>query len=453
MSSRADIVAEDEAVAIELRSYLRARLGPLAVLLVVVVSVTAPVALFVLGHQTLELQARESATQVAEVIRREAERRPRLWKYDTPKLLAHLRTYRRHENIVRIDVVDADGRLVDPDQTEARGPAQRALFWQSVPVVLGDEVVGAVWVAVDATEVRREALQMLVPFGALGLLLAGLMYWLPLRAMGSAEQRVRGLLERLHESQAALASLNENLEHTVETRSSELSRALRELQDKEQGLRELSARAVSMQEAERRAIARELHDSAGQSLTAIRIHMQLIGDLVHKPAETQRTADLAARTLTMVDGTLEEIRRAVNTLGPAVLDDVGLAEAIERACDDLAEALQIAVDCRVELGDRVLPPALETTAYRLVQEALTNITRHARPTEVRVRVGIAGQSVTVMVQDDGEGFDPADVVIGRSRGLVGMRERAELLAGKLELRSAPGKGTTVDATLPIGVDG
>ncbi|MEM6995536.1 MAG: ATP-binding protein [Myxococcota bacterium] len=442
-----------EDVAVDLRAYLSARLAPLAVLLVVVVSVTAPVALFVLGQQTLELQAHESAGQVAEVIRREAEQRPRLWKYDTPKLLAHLRTYSRRENIRRIDVVDAEGHLLDPDEPDASGTAEGVLFWQSVPVVLGDETVGAVWVAVDATDVRREALQMLVPFGALGLLLAGLMYWLPLRAMGSAEDRVHRLLEQLRESQGALATLNENLEQTVETRSSELSKALRELQEKEQGLRELSARAVSMQEAERRAIARELHDSAGQSLTAIRIHMQLIGELVAKEGEGARAADLSARTLTMVDGTLEEIRRAVNTLGPAVLDDVGLAEAIGRACDDLADALGIAVDCRLDLDDRTLSPALETTAYRLVQEALTNITRYAEATEVAVRVYFDDGAMHVVVTDDGRGFDPDDVVIGRSRGLVGMRERAELLGGRLELQSAPGQGTTVRAMLPLSQEG
>lgn len=444
---------EADAVQVDLRSYLGSRLGPLAVLLVVVVSVTAPVALFVLGHQTLELQAHESAIQVADVIRREAEQRPRLWKYDTPKLLAHLRSYRRQDNIVRIDVVDEEGRLIDPDEPERRAElSEQPLFWQSAPVVLADETVGAVWVAVDASEVRREALQMLLPFGALGMLLAGLMYWLPLRAMGSAEERVRGLLDRLRESQHALAALNDSLEHTVETRSSELSRALRELQEKEQGLRELSARAVSMQEAERRAIARELHDSAGQSLTAIRIHMQLIGDLMAKHGDDQRGTDLAARTLTMVDATLEEIRRAVNTLGPAVLDDVGLAEAIDRACLDTAEALGITVDCEVELDDEPLSPALESTAYRLVQEAMTNIARHAEASEVRVRVRKLDGEVHVTVVDDGKGFDPDDVKIGRSRGLVGMRERTELLGGTLVLESAPGQGATVRAILPIAAE-
>jgi len=436
---------------VDLRAYLSARLGPLAVLLLVVVSVTAPVALFVLGSQTLEVQAHESAGQVAEVIRREAEQRPRLWQYDTPKLLAHLRTYSGRDHIKRIDVVDAQGRLIDPNEAEAAATTSgTALLWQSAPVVLGDEIVGTVWVAVDATQVRRDALRMLLPFALLGALLAGLMYWLPLRAMGSAETRVRTLLDRLRVSQTALATLNENLEHTVDTRSSELSKALRELQDKERGLRELAARAVGMQEAERRAIARELHDSAGQSLTAIRIHMQLIGDLVRKEGEANRASDLTTRTLGMVDLTLEEIRRAVNTLGPAVLDDVGLAAAVERVCDDGAEVLGIPVDSRVDLGDSPLSAALETTAYRLVQEAMTNISRHAQASEVRVRVTVEGAEVHVAVHDDGKGFDAGDVAIGRSRGLVGMRERVELLGGRLWLESAVGEGTTVRATLPIG---
>src|SRR6185503_4383190 len=125
-------------------------------------------------------------------------------------------------------------------------------------------------------------------------------------------------LGQLRESRTALGALAESLEQQVEARSSDLSRALAELKDKEQNLRELSTRAVSMQEAERRAIARELHDSAGQSLTAIRIHMQLIGESV---PEGHAMRGLVTQTVAMTDDTLEEIRRAVRMLGPAILDE------------------------------------------------------------------------------------------------------------------------------------
>jgi len=420
----------------------------LALLLASVVAISAPVAFYVLGTRGASVQARATAQQFAAVVRREAEQRPLLWKYDSPKMLAHLRTYddpRAH--VVHIAVVDTQGQNIDREATlDYTTLASRTLVWQSATVAVNSEDVATVWVAVSTAEVRAGALRMLLVFGLIGAALAGLMYWLPLRAMGRVEDEIETLLGQLRESQAALGVLAENLEHQVEARSSDLSRALAELRDKEQNLRELSTRAVGMQEAERRAIARELHDSAGQSLTAIRIHLQLMEGLA-----SGRLEEIAGRTTTMVDETLEEIRRAVNTLGPAVLDDVGLAEAIERACIDLSERLEIEVDCEVMLPESSLTPAIETSCYRVVQETLTNITRHARPSLVAVRVATEGGMVRVTVTDDGRGFDPeAAIRAGRSRGLVGMRERAELLGGELRIDSAPGEGTKVTAEFPLG---
>jgi signal transduction histidine kinase len=448
---------------LRLRGYLGARLGPLAVLLVAVVTISAPVAFYVLGTRSARVQARATAEQFAAVVRHEAEQRPQLWKYDSPKMLAHLRTYDEPlEHIEHIAVLDAQGRRI-----ERSGPvdyaalAARPVVWEHATVMTNDQRVAEVWVAASTAEVRAGALRMLAAFGLIGAALAGLMYWLPLRAMGRVELEIEALLGQLRESRAALGALAESLEQQVEARSSDLSHALAELKDKEQNLRELSTRAVSMQEAERRAIARELHDSAGQSLTAIRIHMQLIEGLAagaHDPgrppaaagADAKRLRELAARTTGMVDETLEEIRRAVNTLGPAVLDDVGLAEAIERACIDLGERLEIEVDCDVSLPEEGLPPAIETSCYRVVQEALTNITRHAQPSRVKVRVRADSGTATVRVHDDGRGFDPeAALRAGRSRGLVGMRERAELLGGELRIDSAPDQGTTVTAVFPV----
>lgn len=439
---------------LRLRGYLGARLGPLALLLVAVVAISAPVAFYVLGTRSARVQARATAEQFAAVVRHEAEQRPLLWKYDSPKMLAHLHTYDDPlEHIEHIAVLDELGRSIDrSDQVDYAALAALPVVWEHATVVVNNVQVAEIWVAASTAEVRAGALRMLVAFGLLGAALAGLMYWLPLRAMGRVEQEIEALLGQLRESRTALGALAESLEQQVEARSSDLSRALAELKDKEQNLRELSTRAVSMQEAERREIARELHDSAGQSLTAIRIHMQLIEGLAGQAgAGAGRLRELAARTTGMVDETLEEIRRAVNTLGPAVLDDVGLAEAIERACIDLGERLEIEVDCDVQLPEQGLPPAIETSCYRLVQEALTNITRHAHPSHVQVRVRAEGAMATVRVRDDGRGFDPeAALRAGRSRGLVGMRERAELLGGELRIESTPGEGATVTAVFPVG---
>lgn len=442
---------------LRLRRYLGTRLGPLAMLLVAVVAVSAPVAFYVLGIRTARVQARATAEQLAAVVRNEAEQRPLLWKYDSPKILAHLATYDEPgEHIEHIAVVDAADQSIDRSgDLDLATLAERPVAWESAPVLVNAERVATVWVAASTAEVREGALRMLLAFALLGAALAGVMYWLPLRAMGRVEDEIEALLGQLRESRAALSELAEGLEQQVEARSSDLSRALAELKDKEQNLRELSTRAVSMQEAERRAIARELHDSAGQSLTAIRIHLQLMEGLSAQARESEASAgrltEIATRTTAMVDDTLEEIRRAVNTLGPAVLDDVGLAEAVERACLDSAESLGIEVDCEVELPETPLAPAIETSCYRVVQEALTNISRHAQPEHVRVRVRVAEGVATVTVEDDGQGFDPAAAIrAGRSRGLVGMRERAELLGGELRIDSAPGQGTTVTAVIPLG---
>lgn len=448
-------------VRLRLQHYLGARLGPLAFLLLVVITISAPLAFYVLGRSAVGVQAEATARQVAEVIRQEALERPLLWKYDTPKILAHIRTYGVHESIVRIDVVGPTGLLIDEGSDETLEElARRKVIWAAAPVLANDENVGTVWVAVSMTDLQRDAILLLAAFAMMGTILAGLMYWLPMRAMGRAQEDIEGLLRRLGESQAALATLNENLEHEVEARNAELSRAYRHLQEKEQNLRELSTRAVGLQEAERRGIARELHDSAAQSLTAIRIHLQLMNDLLAVGSTTDdasatdadpkrsRLAQIAGKTMGMVDDTVEEIRRAVNQLGPAVLDDVGLEQALERAAEDLADTAGLEVDCTVELPTTV-EAAVETTCYRLVQEALTNVARHAGASRVEVVVRPVVAGLSIDVRDDGAGFEPESARRGPSRGLVGMHERVELLGGSLRIESTPGEGTRVHAVIPL----
>jgi signal transduction histidine kinase len=440
-------------VRLGLERYLGARLGPLAFLLLVVITISAPLAFYVLGRSAVGVQAEATAKQISEVIRQEALERPLLWKYDTPKILAHIRTYGVHDSIVRIDVVDRTGLLIDEGSDETLEElARRKVVWASAPVHANDENVGTVWVAVSMTDLRRDAVLLLGAFGLMGTILSGLMYWLPMRAMGRAQADIGGLLKRLGESQAALAALNENLEHEVEARNAELSRAYRDLQEKEQHLRELSTRAVGLQEAERRGIARELHDSAAQSLTAIRIHLQLMNDLLAgdlgDDARRARLATIAGKTMGMVDETVEEIRRAVNQLGPAVLDDVGLEQALERAAEDLAETTGLEVECSVELP-ATLEAAVETTCYRLVQEALTNVARHAGASRVEVHVRPIDAGLCITVRDDGSGFDVESARRGPSRGLVGMHERIELLGGSLRIESTPDDGTRIQAVIPL----
>lgn len=427
-----------------LRRYLSARMLPLTLLLFVLVSVSAPLAYFALAARGLRAQAQSTAVQVADAIAREVQERPVLWRYDAAKLLSYLRAYASDTRVVRIEVADRTGIRIPLDNApivdaSAAGP----LVWESAPIVLIDQTVGSAWVAVDLAEARTTALLLLAPFALLGVGLAGLLYFLPVRAIARAERRIE-------QSQAALARFNATLEQQVAERSSQLRDAYEQLRQKEGRLRELSARAVLLQEAERRVIARELHDSAGQALTAIRLNCQLVGQLAAGDAGPEsKIARLAGKTLTIVDATLEEIRRAVGMLGPAILDDVGLTAATLRLCDDFGESgdLQIAAD--LDVPDGGLSPALESVCYRVVQEALTNVARHAHASEVRVALATRDGRVVLEVRDNGRGFTPGergDRVGGR--GLVGMRERVELLGGTLRIDTTPGAGTVIRVELP-----
>ena len=433
---------------LRLRDYLDARLRPLALLIWIAVASTAPFAYYVLGVGALRVQAAAATNQVAEVIRVDAEQRPVLWKYDSLKLLEHLRNYELQQSVVRVEVVDAQGEPIDPaayDAASSRG--DEPLVWERSAVLVNDQVVAEAWVAMSLRELRRETLALLVLFGVLGAVLAGLTWWLPLRAISRAELEISALIERVEASQVELATLANNLEKQVEERSSQLSLAYHELRHKEQNLRELSKRAVALQEAERRVIARDLHDAAGQTLTAIRINLELIAQTLARPGKGDPAA-LVKRTATLVDETVEEIRRAVGSLGPAVVEDVGLAEAVARLCDDVGEHTGSTVERSFALDEVALPPALETTCYRVVQEALTNVTRHARASRIEVSLAAAADELEITVVDDGIGFDPATTSQDR-HGLVGMRERVELIGGRFDIESRTGAGTRIHATLPL----
>lgn len=426
-----------------LRRTLAARLLPLAVLLALVIATAAPLAYFALALRALAAQAGATASLVAREIVREVEERPILWRYDTVKLDEHLRSLATGAGLLSIAVVDREGAPIDLGVGEVQG---RDVLWVSAPLILHGDPVADVWVAADPRPAERGALLLLAGFGALGLLLAALVYFLPLRAIGRAEDRIAALIGRLASARAALEAQSQTLEEQVVARSAELQGAYEKIRGKEEHLRQIASRAVALQEAERRVIARELHDSAGQALTAIRIHLQLIAQSRESPDAVARLAD---KTMTITDATLEEIRRAVALLGPAILDDVGLGPALGRLCDDLREDGRSRIDLALELPPGGLTPALESTIYRLTQEALTNIARHAEASAVQVEITCEQALVRLQIRDDGRGFDVAAALArGRSRGLVGMRERVELLGGALEVASEPASGTTVTALLP-----
>jgi PAS domain S-box-containing protein len=213
-------------------------------------------------------------------------------------------------------------------------------------------------------------------------------------------------------------------------------------------LHQLSQRVLAAQESERRRVACELHDELGQLLTALRTNLALDA----RPNRTDR-AERSAESLQIVDDAIGRVRRLARTLRPALLDELGLEPALQWLGEQTSRP-GLSVDVRCHAPDLRLAPEVEAACFRVVQEALTNIVRHAEATAVRVDMARDRDTLVLSVKDDGRGFDPAAArrraLAGGSLGLLSMEERAVLLGGRLEVRSQPGAGTRVLLQVPLG---
>jgi signal transduction histidine kinase len=208
--------------------------------------------------------------------------------------------------------------------------------------------------------------------------------------------------------------------------------------------RDALRRAVQAQEVERRRLARELHDETGQALTSI-----LLGLAAVERAESADEAHAAAADLRkLVVETLQDVRRLAVELRPSALDDFGLEPALRRLGQSVRESAALDVQVEARLGGERLPPDVETALYRIVQEALTNVIKHAGADRVSILVTRKPSSVLVVIEDDGRGFDPA-ATRAAGLGLLGMNERVELLDGTFQVDAEPGAGTTLIVELPL----
>jgi signal transduction histidine kinase len=201
--------------------------------------------------------------------------------------------------------------------------------------------------------------------------------------------------------------------------------------------RDALRRVVAGQEVERRRLARELHDETGQALTSILLGLRAVDEADDSESVAKAVSDLRE----LVVATLQDVRRLAVQLRPKALDDFGLVPALERLAQTFSESSGIKADLEANLGEERLPPEVETTLYRIVQEALTNVVKHAGATAVSILLVRRNGSVTAVIEDDGRGFDPG-AVNAESLGLAGMRERAELHDGRLTIETSPG-GTTL----------
>jgi two-component system sensor histidine kinase UhpB len=214
-------------------------------------------------------------------------------------------------------------------------------------------------------------------------------------------------------------------------------------------LRDVAARALGAAEEERKRIARELHDETAQMLAALLIRIRVVRAAKDPAAVGALLDEMRAE----VGGALEGIRRFARGLRPPALDELGLVPAIEGHARTLQEisGLHITVHADGEVGSGLRPEA-ELATYRIVQEALSNVVRHARATRAAVRIAREPGRLVVTVDDDGRGFDPENAMStdGGGLGLFGMNERAAYLGGRVRVESTPGAGTRVRAEIPLG---
>jgi signal transduction histidine kinase len=307
---------------------------------------------------------------------------------------------------------EVDGLVLGPESKSAKVFARRRS--ERIDDVLGDEEIDQALAA--RLDARAELLvPLLVSDRAVGLLLVV--------DRDGDDPRFDDDALRLAESFARRASVAVDLSQRV--------------------ARDALRRAVAAQELERQRLARELHDETGQALTSILLGLRSLE--VASVPEDRDEALAALREL--VVATLHEVRRLAVELRPAALDDFGLLPAVRRLGESTRETTGLDVQVEATLGPKRLAPEVETALYRIVQEALTNVAKHAGARHVSVVLTRKHERVSVVIEDDGKGFDTS-AGTGDGLGLLGMRERVQLLDGTLSVESSVGAGTTLVLELP-----
>jgi signal transduction histidine kinase len=386
-------------IAGRLSARFRRGMLPLAVGAGVLVTLSAPVAYYLLKCDDLRRQARMYAEDLAARVRDAAEERGDLWRYDTPKLLQEMKVEHARESerdIRAVEIVDPSGHDIVPAATlwpPEPGPSVRG----GAPVLVAGQFLGTVNVFLRAEPALRGAGILAVAFAALGFVLGVVLYLWPLRLF----------------------------------REEDLVRAL-------------MTRALTATEEERLRLSHELHDGVAQALGASAIALARIDAAIQRedlPGAKRASSDASQR----LEQGLEELRRVARALRPTALDDLGLAPAIAAYARQLSRVAGFELGLELDELPR-LPDTIELCCYRLAQEALTNAARHAHAHRVRVTLRRGDNNLTLRIEDDGKGFSPSGSI---GLGLVGARERITALQGNLELVSAPGAGTRLTASLPL----
>ncbi|MEZ4674943.1 MAG: sensor histidine kinase [Caldilineaceae bacterium] len=326
--------------------------------------------------------------------------------------------------------------------------SQKILIANSAIVVLGAVAGTIITIWHVQTYPQDIHLGLILLFTAAGIMISfGVNNWVLKRALAPLDR----LQDAVDEVRRGAASVYVDPGPTSDERFDRLAdtfnQMISQLEENAQQLHQLPRQILQAQETERHRLARDLHDEAAQALTSLLVHLRLL-ERSHTPEEAQsRVQELRLLTAQA----LEEVRRVALDLRPTILDDLGLGPALAWRVDELNKIAGMAATIAMAGLEERLPRDVELVLYRVGQEALSNVTRHAVADRVTVSLQRQHSRVTLVITDDGHGFDPSSPPHDENHGLglLGMRERLGMIGGTLEIRSAIGQGTVIIAHVPI----
>ncbi len=344
---------------------------------------------------------------------------------------------------------------VDPTahhETRALVTDQGRIWDTAVPIFDGQAGVARVGLSEESfqatvTTLTSQMLLTTVMVSAVGIAAATLLTWIVTRPILNLKQAAQAVGKGDFDQYVTPWAGDEigELSQAFNTMTADLAQADRERKEREYLRTRLLEQVITAQEEERKRIARELHDETGQSLTSLMVRLQTMNQQCPVPElklQMEEVRQLIAQTLDDVHNLAVELR-------PSVLDDLGLEAALQRHIQDYRRRFHLDIDFIAVGLDERLPSATETALYRIVQEGLTNIARHAQAHTASILLERRNGRVRVIIEDDGQGFALQQAVGSGRLGLYGMRERAELLDGTFTIESEPGQGTSIFVEVPL----
>ena len=337
-------------------------------------------------------------------------------------------------------------------ETRALATDQGRIWDTAVPIFDGQAGVARVGLSEESiqatvTTLTSQMLLTTVMVSAVGIAAATLLTWIVTRPILNLKQAAQAVGKGDFDQYVTPWAGDEigELSQAFNTMTADLAQADRERKEREYLRTRLLEQVITAQEEERKRIARELHDETGQSLTSLMVRLQTMNQQCPVPELKPQMEEVRQ----LIAQTLDDVHNLAVELRPSVLDDLGLEAALQRHIQDYRRRFHLDIDFIAVGLDERLPPAAETALYRIVQEGLTNIARHAQAHTASILLERRNGRIRVIIEDDGQGFALQQAADSGRLGLYGMRERAELLDGTFTIESEPGKGTSIFVEVPL----